>query len=52
MSQTHSLMRRLAVSVLSPLVVDRFGRYLRICHLEFNEEAISDGCMAQYRIFI
>ena len=28
---------------ISPLFVDRFGRSLRFCHLEFIKEAISDG---------
>ena len=26
-----------------PLIVDRFGRSLRFCHLEFDKEAISDA---------
>ncbi len=28
----------------SPLCVNRFGRYLRVCHLEFDKEAISNSC--------
>ncbi len=43
-SLTHSLtMSRLALSALSPLVVNRFGRSLRLCYLEFDKEAISAG---------
>ena len=37
---------------MSLLFVDRFGRYLRFCHLEFDKEAISNGYSresAQYR---
>ena len=36
----------------APLFVDRFRRSLRFCYLEFNKEAISDGCRsgnARYR---
>ena len=36
-------MERLALSNISPLFVDRYGRSLRFCHLEFNYEDISDG---------
>ena len=32
----------LGKNVISPLFVDRFGRSLRFCHLEFYKEAISD----------
>ncbi len=42
---------------MSILFVDRFGRFLRFCHLEFDEEAISEvrgvkmaGIGGQYRI--
>ncbi len=46
MSQTHSVTPsfpgRLAISDISPLFVDRFGRSLRFCHLEFDKEAIYD----------
>ena len=31
---------RLAFSTISPLFLDRFGRYLQFCQLEFDEEAI------------
>ncbi len=30
-----------------PLFVDRFGRSLRVCHIEFDKEAISDGCRSE-----
>ncbi len=36
------LTERLALSAVFPLFVNLFGRSLRICHLEFDEEAISD----------
>ena len=43
MSQAHSLTdKRLAFSSIYPLLVDRIGRDLRFCHLEFDMEAISD----------
>ncbi len=32
-----------ALSTIYPLFVDRFGRFLRFYHLEFDKEAISDG---------
>ena len=32
----------LALSSISPLFEDRFGRSLRVCCLEFDKEAISD----------
>ncbi len=42
MSCTHSLTTsRLSFSTISPLFVSRFKR-LRLCHLEFDKEAISD----------
>ena len=34
----------LAFPTISALLMNRFGRYLQYCHLEFDEEAISDGC--------
>ena len=40
MSHTHSLTLRLASSTKYLL----FGRSLRLCHLEFDKEAISDCC--------
>ncbi len=40
-------MSRLAFSTISPLFVDRFGRFLRLCHLEFYKEAISDGGLSE-----
>ena len=43
MSQAHSLTGRLAI----PLFMDRFGRSLRVCQLEFDKEAISDGYMSK-----
>ena len=39
-------------SAIFPLFVDRFGRSLRVFHLEFDKEAISDNCRsknARYR---
>ena len=39
--------------MISPLFVDRFGRYLRICHLDFDMTAIYDGFRsenAKYRL--
>ncbi len=36
MSQTHSVTGRLVVSAISTLSVDRFGRSLRFCNLEFE----------------
>ena len=44
-----SLTGCLAVSTISPLFVDRFGRSLLLCYLEFDNEAISDGFMAYFR---
>ena len=29
---------------ISGFFVDRYGRSLRLCHLEFATEAISEGC--------
>ena len=29
------------------LFVDRFGHFLCFCYLEFDMEAISDGCMSE-----
>ena len=40
-------MEYLAFLAMSPL----FGRSLRFCFLEFNEEAIYDGVMAHFRDF-
>ena len=31
--------------------MDRFGRSLRFCHLDIDEEAISDGFIAHYLDF-
>ena len=36
---TPSLTGRLAISAISLLFVDGFGRSLRFCHLEFDEKA-------------
>ncbi len=33
----------LALSTTSPLFVDQLGRSFRVCQLEFDKEAISDG---------
>ena len=47
MSQIYSvtplLAGRLAISAIPPLFVDRFGRSLWFCYLEFDKEAIFDG---------
>ena len=40
-SLTNSLKGRLSVSAISPLFVDRYGRSLRLCYLDFYKEAIS-----------
>ena len=47
MSQTHSLTGRLAILAISPLFVDRFGRSLLFCHLEFDEEAMYDDLRSE-----
>ncbi len=39
----QTLTRRLAISYISPLFVERLGRSLRFCHLEFKKEAIYDS---------
>ena len=43
-SLTH---RHSAFSTIYPLLVDRFGRSLQFCNLEFDKEAISDGYMSE-----
>ena len=35
------------LSSISPLFVDRFGRSLRFCHIEFGKEAIANGGKAE-----
>ncbi len=47
MSITNSLTlplttERLALPAITPLFVNRFGRSLRVCNLEFDKEVISD----------
>ncbi len=43
MSRTHSVCPgRLAITAISQLFVDRFGRSVRFCNIEFDENAISD----------
>ncbi len=42
---------RLAFSTIYPLFVDRFGRSLWFCHLDFDEEAIYGGFMAHSCVF-
>ena len=37
--------------VIFPLFVDRFGRSLRFCHLEFDKEAITDGFKSHSDVF-
>ena len=32
---------------ISLLFVNRFGRSLHFCHVEFDKEAISDGCRSK-----
>ncbi len=53
MSQTHSLTnsQMLIFFVHISVIVGRFGRSLWFCHLELENEAISDGFMAHSRIF-
>ena len=41
----------LGKNVISPLFVDRFGRSLQYCYLEFDKEAIFDDFMAHSRNF-
>ncbi len=50
-SLNHSFTGRLARSAISSLFVDRNGRYLRFCHLEFDEKVISVGFMAHSSTF-
>ncbi len=55
MSQTHSLTHLLTGGVLallaiSTLSVDRFARSLRFCHVEYDEEGIYYGFMANSRV--
>ncbi len=38
-----TLTGRLSSLTISPLYVDRFGRSLRFCYLEFDKKVISDG---------
>ncbi len=55
MSQTHSLNPsfngRVPLSAVSALYVDRFGRSLRFCNLEFDEETIFYGFKAHFRVY-
>ncbi len=48
---TDSVVGRLALLAISPLIVARFGRSLRFCNLEFGKEAIPDGFVAHSRVF-
>ena len=41
----------LTLLAIFPKFVDRFGRSLRFCHLEIDEEAISDGFMGHFLLF-
>ncbi len=43
MTQNHSLTSRLALSTTSPLLVYRFGRSLRFCHLGFYNDGNMSG---------
>ena len=48
MDVTDSLFHgRLTFSVISPLFVDRFGHSLRFFRIEFDKQAISEGCMSK-----
>ena len=47
LTRTPSLTGRLAISDISPLFVDRSGRSLRVCHLEYVKEAISECCRSR-----
>ncbi len=46
-SLTPSLTGLLALSAIYALCLDRFGRPFRFCQLEFDKEAISDGCKSE-----
>ena len=48
MSKTH--LQKFSLFVHISVVVDRFGRSLLFCYLDFDTEAISDGFMANYRV--
>ena len=48
---TDSLTGRLALSTISPMVVDLLGRSLLFCHLEFDKEAISDSVHGTFPCF-
>ena len=50
MVSNHILMF-LGKRVISPLFVDRFGRSLQRCHLEYDKEAIFDDFMPHSRNF-
>ena len=50
MSQTHS--QTYSYFPIYPLYVDRFGRSMWFCLLEFDKEAIADGLMSHIRVFI
>ena len=53
MSKTHTvtLTGRIAISAISPLFLDRFGRSLQFYHLEFYKEAIFiyDGYIEEWK---
>ena len=40
MLMNYRLWQRSSISAISQLFVDRFGLFLRFCHLEFDKEAI------------
>ncbi len=42
-----SLTGRLAISCLPSLFVDQFEHSLRVCHLNFDKEAISNACRSE-----
>ncbi len=47
MDVTDSLTHIRDVSFISQSFVDRFGRTLQFCHLEFDKGAISNGCRSE-----
>ena len=51
MSQIESLTYCLALSFISWLFGDQFGRSLQFCHLEFDKKAISGGFMEHFHVF-
>ena len=50
---THSLTDNVTHSSSGKIMqfMDRFGRPLQFCHLEFDKKAISGGFMEHFRVF-